>query len=244
MLSIFKKKTTRLIDLFPENFVDIHSHLLPGIDDGSKSMGESVKLITEMNSIGIQNIITSPHILGSTYPNSPEIINSKLEAVNTELGLNKPIKSAAEYMLDQQFENFLEAENLLTLKDRYILIEMSFFNAPINLYEILFKIQLKGYIPVLAHPERYPFLHKRFEEFTKLKNAGCKFQLNLLSLSHHYGKEVQQCAQKLLKENYYDFVGTDVHNSGHIEKLKSLELKKSVAQMVQKLCKNNLFFNN
>lgn len=244
MLSLFKRKTTRLIDLFPENFVDIHSHLLPGIDDGSKNMDESLRLISEMKSIGIQYIITSPHILGATYPNTPEIINSKLKDVNLKLGTNNHIKSGAEYMLDQQFEDFLEEDNLLALKDRFILIEMSYFNAPINIYEILFKIQLKGYTPILAHPERYHFLHNRFEEFIKLKNSGCKFQLNLLSLSPHYGKDVQQTANKLLKENFYDFVGTDVHNIGHIEKLKFVKLKKTTAEAVEKLCMNNLFFND
>ena len=183
----FKKKEIPLTDLFSDNFVDIHSHLLPGIDDGAKDIEDSISLITKMHSYGIKNFITTPHVLGDVYPNSSETIKEKLAIVQSTLKergyADIRFNAAAEYMLDEQFSKRLEADDILTLKDNFVLVEMSYFNAPYNLYEVLFEIQLKGYKPVLAHPERYNFYHQDFENYYKLKKAGCVFQLNLLSLT-------------------------------------------------------------
>ncbi len=236
----FKKKDIPLTDFFSNDFIDIHSHLLPGIDDGAKDIEDSISLITKMASYGIKNFITTPHILGDVYPNTPEIIKNKLALVQNTLkerGLHDiSINAAAEYMLDEQFSKILEAGNILTLKDNMILVEMSYFNAPYNLYEILFEIQLKGYKPVLAHPERYNFYHNDFENFYKLKKAGCLFQLNLLSLTEQYGKGVQKTAQKLIKENLYDFVGTDTHHHNHLNLLKKIgksKIKKDIIHLIE-----------
>ena len=184
----FKKKEIPLTDFFPKGFVDIHSHLLPGIDDGAKDLDESIALIEKMSSFGIKNFVTTPHILGDVYPNTPQIINAKLKIVQKELvkrnRIDITIKAAAEYMLDEQFLTLVENDQpLLTLKDNLVLVEMSYFSPPINLYDMLFQLQLKGYKPVLAHPERYNSYHNNFRIFTKLKSAGCLFQLNLLSLT-------------------------------------------------------------
>jgi len=236
----FKKRKIPLIDFFSNDFVDIHSHLLPGIDDGAKDIEDSISLITKMRSYGIKNFITTPHILGDVYPNTPEIIKDKLGLVQKTLkekGLTDiSIRAAAEYMLDEQFSEILKANNILTLKDNIILVEMSYFNAPYNLYEILFEIQLKGYKPVLAHPERYIFYHNDFENFYKLKKAGCLFQLNLLSLTEQYGKGIQKTAHKLIKENLYDFVGTDTHHHNHLNLLKKIgnsKIKKDIIHLIE-----------
>lgn len=241
----FKKKEIPLTDVFTDDFVDIHSHLLPGIDDGAKDLNHSIDLILRMRSYGIKNFITTPHVLGNVYPNSSEIIQSKLNEVKEELIKRNikdiTIRAAAEYMMDEQFCLRLEKNDILTLKDNLILVEMSYFNAPINLYEILFDIQLKGYKPVLAHPERYNFYHSNFENYYKLKKAGCKFQLNLLSLTEQYGKHVQKTSFKLLKEGLYDFVGTDTHHNNHLELLKKVGTKSNI-KMISKLLKNNSLF--
>lgn len=238
----FKKKNIPLKDFFPEGFVDIHSHLLPGIDDGAKDLKDSIALISKMYSYGIKNFITTPHVLGDVYPNSSTLIKEKLSEVKIELsnrGLNDiSIKAAAEYMMDEQFSLLLEKNDILTLKDNYILVEMSYFNAPLNLYEILFEIQLKGYKPVLAHPERYNFYHNDFNNYYKLKKTGCLFQLNLLSLTEQYGKGVQKVYYKLLKENMYDFVGTDTHHQNHLELLKKVGNKNNLEKIKE------LMFNN
>ena len=170
---------------------------------------------------------------------------SKLEEVRREL-LNKGfddicINAAAEYMMDEKFVERLKNDDILTLKDNYILVEMSYFNAPYNLYDILFEIQLKGYKPVLAHPERYNFYHNDFQNFYKLKKAGCLFQLNLLSLTEQYGKGVQKTAQKLLSENMYDFVGTDTHHSNHLKLLQKIGAQK-IKKQIEHLLENNRKF--
>ena len=177
---------------------------LPGIDDGAKDLNQSIELIKKMSSYGIKNFITTPHVFGDVYPNSSQTIKDKLLEVQNELkaqNLNDvTIHAAAEYMMDEQFSILLENDDILPLKDNYILVEMSYFNAPFNLYEIIFEIQLKGYKPILAHPERYNFYHTDFENYYKLKKAGCLFQLNLLSLTPQYGKNVQKVSIKLFKK--------------------------------------------
>lgn len=245
MLSFFKSKTEPITTIFPENFVDIHSHLLPGIDDGAKTLEDTITLIKKMNSYGIHHFICTPHIMEGVWENTSATIQKALEKVKKELqviGLNEvKISAAAEYMLDNNFIKLLKSEPLLTLKDNYLLIEMSYLNAPFNLYEQLFEIQIAGYRPVLAHPERYGFFHNSYEEFQKLKDAGCLFQLNLLSLSNYYGRDVQSCALKLLKENMYDFTGSDTHHLRHLNYLQNINQKKTL-QLVAPLLKNNLMF--
>ena len=237
-----KKKKIEITDFFGDNVVDIHSHLLPGIDDGAKDLSQSIELIKTMLSYGIKNFITTPHVLGDVYPNSSETIKTKLEEVRTELtnqGLDDvTISAAAEYMMDERFSDLLEADDILTLKDNYILVEMSYFSAPLNLYEILFEIQLKGYKPILAHPERYNFFHNDFENYYKLKKAGCLFQLNFLSMTEQYGKNVQQISQKLLKLNMYDFTGSDTHHFKHLNLLKTLATEKN-KKSLESIMKNN-----
>ena len=242
---LFFKKKIPLTDVFTDDFVDIHSHLLPGIDDGAKDMDTSMALLLKMASYGIKNFITTPHILGSVYPNSSKVIKQQLAAVKKELEKRNikgiSIQAAAEYMLDGEFSALLDQKDILVLKDNYILVEMSYFSAPINLYELLFEIQLKGYKPVLAHPERYNFYHTDFKSYYKLKQAGCLFQLNLLSLTDQYGKGVQKTSEKLLKENLYDFVGTDTHHQNHLELLPKIGTKKTL-EKIKHLLNNNKKF--
>jgi len=244
---LFFKKKIPLTDVFTDDFVDIHSHLLPGIDDGAKDMDTSIALLLKMASYGIKNFITTPHVLGSVYPNSSEVIKQKLAAVKKELEKREikgiSIQAAAEYMLDGEFSALLGQKDILVLKDNYILVEMSYFSAPINLYELLFEIQLKGYKPVLAHPERYNFYHTDFKSYYKLKQAGCLFQLNLLSLTDQYGKGVQKTSEKLLKENLYDFVGTDTHHQNHLELLPKIGTKKTLEKIKHLLNNNKKFLS-
>jgi protein-tyrosine phosphatase len=239
----FKKKKIPLNEFFPQGFVDIHSHLLPGIDDGAKDLETSIALIQKMASYGIKNFITTPHILGDVYPNTPEVIKRKLKEVTDELKrrnlLDISISAAAEYMMDEKFTDLIEKEQLLTLKDNLVLVEMSYFSPPINLYEILFQLQLKGYKPILAHPERYNTYHNNFKEYYKLKRAGCLFQLNLLSLTEHYGKHIQKTTEKLLKENMYDFVGIDAHHHQHLETLQKIGTLKNL-KSIEDLMKSTI----
>lgn len=241
----FKKKIIPLNELFPEGFVDIHSHLLHGIDDGSKSLEESIRLIKKFRNFGIKNITTTPHILGSFWPNTPEIINEKLEIVRNELAYQNitdiQLNAAAEYMLDERFMRLLYNKNLLTIKDDFILIELSYINPPENVFEIIFDIQANGYKPILAHPERYLFYHYKFGNYKKLKDAGCYFQLNLLSLVGYYGSEVNKTAIQLLKNNLIDFLGSDVHNHNHLQHLNKLGSSKNIT-LLKPILENNSIF--
>lgn len=224
MLQIFSKKYY-LRDLL-ENFVDIHNHILPGIDDGAKNVEASMELLKGMKSLGIKQFIPTPHVMQDFYPNTDESIgnayNSLLEKLPHSLQSGISINPAAEYMIDDHFENLLNSHNLFPLKKNYVLVEISYYSPPINLEEIIFKMVTKGYKPVFAHPERYSFYHNRKDYYKKLKQLGCLFQLNMLSLSDHYGKQVEQIANYLLDESLIDFIGSDVHNTGHVDKLSEI----------------------
>ena len=240
----FPQNKPKLRDLIPNNSVDIHSHLLPAIDDGSQSMLDTNYLISEMTDIGFSSIITTPHIITNVWDNTEKSIENKFHETNTQLIKSKLLNNfdfACEYMLDSHFMKRLEVEKLLTIKDDFILIEMSYLNAPIQLYDIIFEIQLKGYRPILAHPERYLFYHNNFKEYQKLKNAGCFFQLNLLSTVDYYGKTISKIAEKLLKNELIDFVGSDIHHKNHVA---SFDKKITInnTQILEKAVEKNLFF--
>ncbi len=240
MINFFSKKYF-LKDLL-EDFVDIHNHILPGIDDGAKTIKDSLNLIIKLKELGVKEFIPTPHIMQDFYPNTDETIGSSyqqlLENLNTKLLGSITINPAAEYMLDNNFEKLLETENLFTLKKKYVLVEMSYFQPPINLEDIIFKIKTKGYIPVLAHPERYSFYHNNLNYYSRLKQLGCLFQLNLLSLSDHYGKNVKKTGNYLIENNLIDFVGSDVHNESHIEKISNIIISKTQYSFLPKLIRN------
>lgn len=227
MFNFFSKKKF-LKDLL-ENFVDIHCHILPGIDDGAANIKESLNLIEKLTQLGVSQFIATPHVMQDFYPNTDETIGNAfqilLEAIAASKLSNIIINPAAEYMMDEHFTEHVLNKNLFTLKKNLVLVEMSYYQAPINLVEIIWKIKEHGYTPILAHPERYSYYHNNKEQYNTLKQLGCYFQLNLLSLSNHYGSSVQKMAQYLIDENLIDFVGTDTHNVTHIEKLTNLTLK-------------------
>lgn len=243
MFTLFKSKPV-LKDLIPDNYIDIHSHLLPGIDDGAKTFEDSLRLIQALQKIGITQIITTPHIIQHVWENTHEKITSNKETTVLELrknNINIPFQAAAEYMMDDQFVKLFQSNQLLTLKDNYVLVEMSYINPPIQLYSILFDLQLAGYIPVLAHPERYLFYHKKFNEYEKLKEAGCLFQLNLLAVVGYYGDNITKIAEKLLQKGMYDYVGSDVHHDNHIAAFNQ-KIKLKDSSPLKEVIENNQFF--
>ena len=243
MFNFFNKEIP-LNNLFTPEYVDIHSHILPGIDDGSKSVDISIELLTKMKEYGIVNFVFTPHILGGVWENTPSTIEKAFDklqnAVSKSELSNIHMRFAAEYMLDNNFRTILKNKDILTIKNSFVLIEMSYLNPPINLYELLFDIQMAGYKPILAHPERYNFLHKKFDEYYKLKDAGCKFQVNLLSLTNYYGKHVNVIANKLIKNNLIDLVGSDAHHHNHLNGLIKVGNKKIVKQIVPLIKSNSV----
>ena len=246
-MGLFNKRLP-LNKFYPTQFIDIHNHLLPGIDDGAKSIEDSLNLVNTLEEYGVTNFINTPHVLGGVWENSSETIKNaeaKLKQALKENGKEHiNIHASAEYMMDDNFMRLLKNNDILPLKDKYILVEMSFFNPPFNLEDILFQIQFKGYIPVLAHPERYAFYHNDLNQYKKLIDAGCLFQLNLLSLTSQYGDHVKKTAYKLIKEGYYTFVGSDTHHSRHLKLMQEISNTKN-KKLLDPLFENNIkYFGN
>ena len=220
LTNLFRKKIY-IKEILPKDFVDIHSHIFPGIDDGAKNIGESNLLINEMEDLGFKKIIGTPHTYPGLYNNSNEIIKKSFEKIKRKITNNNiKIDYASEYFIGEYLIEKAKENKFLTIKNNYILLEMGFISAPINIYDILFQLRLREYIPIIAHPERYRFLFSNFKEYHKLKKFGCKFQINFLSCLGYYGKDVLNITDRLLEHGLVDFVGSDIHSINHIEMIK------------------------
>lgn len=230
MFSFFKKKAQiNSLQKFVSLEQDIHSHILPGLDDGSPDMETSIKLVKGLYDLGIRNTIATPHIIGDTYRNDPETIKPILKQLQEEVrneGLDIKISAGAEYMLDDYFLTLLrEKKELMPIHKNILLTEFSYAVAPLNIDEMVFAILTAGYQPILAHPERYFYLHKNMKEYQHLKDLGFLFQVNLLSFTGYYGIPVLKAARYLIDKGLVDHVGTDMHHTRHLETLNNnLEL--------------------
>jgi protein-tyrosine phosphatase len=225
MFGLFKKKgvSKTEMDLVLPITTDIHSHILPGIDDGSPDIDTSIKLIKGIYDLGIRKTVATPHIIADLYRNTPETINAALEKLKPAVqaaGIDIEISAAAEYMLDDYFLKLLRSgHELLTLHHNIVLTEQSYASPTINLNEISFELISSGYRPIMAHPERYGFYHKDYDEYTHLKDMGFLLQVNLLSLTGYYGKPVARAAKFILENELADYVGTDMHHFRHLSLL-------------------------
>jgi tyrosine-protein phosphatase YwqE len=229
MFQFFSKKKF-LVD-FLGGFVDIHNHILPGIDDGAKTVEESMALIKGFSDIGIIKIIATPHIMHNYYPNDHDSIYNAHKKVQDSLlqegiaGITLDV--AAEHMIDDNFEFLLEEKKVMPLKNSYLLIEMSYLQPPLNFDEAVQKIAFHRYFPILAHPERYNFINQNSSKFMKFRKNGILLQMNMLSLGEYYGKDVQKKAHKLLKEGLVDYMASDIHNIQQLEYLKEIQISDS-----------------
>ena len=240
MLSLFKSKP-KLSELIPSGYVDIHSHVLPGIDDGAKTVEDTQYLLEEMRQLGFTKVITTPHTMNNIWDNTPESIQNALTKTKSELSLPFEIEAASEYLLDESVIKKAKNKELLTVKANFVLVELSYLNAPIQLYDFLYQLQLSGYHVILAHPERYSYFHSNKKEYQKLKKAGCFFQLNLLSTVGYYGKDVAEIANYLLKKDLYDFSGSDIHHKNHIKAFQNKVIIKNY-KLLEETMRKNVFF--
>ncbi|RSK51117.1 tyrosine-protein phosphatase [Hymenobacter rigui] len=207
--------------------VDMHSHLLPGLDDGAETLEQSVEMLRELRRLGYRKLIMTPHIMGDFYRNTPEGVQSALAAMRqaaTTAGLvDVTLECAAEYYLDESFLPRLErGEELLSFggERRMVLVETSYINEPFNLPEIVFNLRAAGYQPVLAHPERYTYLYGRFEELMKIRELGVLLQVNLNSLIGYYSAGAKRVAEKLIDGGMVDLLGTDAHTMKHLDNIR------------------------
>lgn len=222
--------------------VDIHSHLIPGIDDGSKTVDESIEMIRAFQKLGYRKIITTPHI-HPNYPNTPKTIRTALEPLTATLKekeISISIEVAAEYFVDESFLKTLrQNEEILSFGKQLVLVESSFLNKPIYFEEALFELKAKGYTPVLAHPERYQFLEGSIAWLSELKSMGILLQVTLGSISGYYGKIPKKISKELLKNNMVDFFGSDLHRISQVDFLKKgLQLKETQNYLNRGFCRN------
>ncbi|OCX51292.1 capsular biosynthesis protein [Mucilaginibacter sp. PPCGB 2223] len=227
MFGLFKKRRDEQPKLnFEAIAVDMHSHVLPGIDDGAQNPQESIELIKTMMSAGIKKIIATPHVMNDYYRNTPESIKSALAVLKAELAeqqIDIPVEASAEYFFDEVFMELVEKNELLPMGKNYILFEFSFVSPPPVFIPTIIKLKDMGYIPILAHPERYPYY--TLDQYKNLKQWGCMLQLNTISLTGYYGRETKLCAEELVDNQLVDFISSDMHATRHADAfVRSLEM--------------------
>lgn len=218
MFGFFKKKESKkeITFNYESLIVDMHSHVLPGIDDGAATPADSIVLIKKMMALGIKKIIATPHIMIDFYRNNRETITNALEILKAELkkeNIAIDIEAAAEHYFDETFEPRIDKHQLMTMGDNYVLFEFSFINPPPNYIQVVQKMKNLGYRPILAHPERYPYMN--LEMYKNLHDWGCDFQLNTISLTGYYGKDVKTAAEMLIDNQLIDFISSDMHHPRH-----------------------------
>lgn len=234
MFSIFSKNVNFKIGEILK--ADMHSHILPGIDDGAADVEASLELIDGLIALGYKKLVATPHIISDIHPNNRETIDAAYQLLKAELekrNYNIPISYAAEYMLDENFLSLLEAGNLLTIYENIVLVETMFMDTPPNLEHILFEMQTNGYTPLLAHPERYHYLDKSLARLETFRDRNCLFQSNALSFTGYYGKREQEIAFKLLDAKLIDFIGSDMHHTRHLRSMQNFVVPSKVAKQLE-----------
>lgn len=226
LLNTFKKTDTKVPDFYT---TDLHSHLIPGIDDGSKSMEQSIEMVKSLKNLGFKKLITTPHIMSHRFPNDRDIILNGLEDLQKELqtqNIDMPIQAASEYYYDEHFIELIRKKKLLTFGDNHVLFEFSYTTPVFGVEQTIYELLKGGYKPILAHPERYVYFASSPEKYHKLKEAGLLFQLNVNSTNDFYGKKTRLASKYLVDNGLIDFVGSDTHRPNYVEALeKSLNSK-------------------
>ncbi|MFT3884085.1 MAG: histidinol phosphatase [Flavobacteriales bacterium] len=203
---------------------DLHSHFIPGIDDGAQTMENSIELIRAMHELGYTKVITTPHVMADGFRNTPEIILTGLQRVREELavqGIPVEIEASAEYYLDHEFDRLVRERQVIPFGNDHVLFELPFISEPAILLNVIFQLQTQGYKPVLAHPERYQFWHNDLSKYENLKERGVLFQLNTVALMGAYGPTARKVAEKLVDNGWYELLGSDCHSMNHIAAIKA-----------------------
>jgi len=230
-MGLFDKKSMLSLE------VDIHSHLIPNIDDGSQSMEQSIDMIRNLVGLGFKKVITTPHI-HPRYPNTPQIIMAGLEALQKAVhssNIEIEVEAAAEYYVDESFYAKVREERaILSFGDAYVLVESSFMNKPIFFESVMFDLLARGYRPVLAHPERYQFLEGSIRWLEELKEMGVLFQVTLGSIGGYYGEKPLQMGKELIAKEMVDFLGSDLHREKHLPYLKKGLKSKETQRLIKK----------
>jgi protein-tyrosine phosphatase len=217
--------------------MDIHSHLIPGIDDGAKTVEESLELIRGLIQLGYSGAVTTPHVMGDYYPNTGAIIQNGWEELRRAIhqaGLTFRLEASAEYNLDNYTAELFAKGDILPMPGKRLLVELSFFGAPPDLENRIFQLRLQGYFPILAHPERYSYYIGNLGTLERICDLGCDLQVNILSLTGHYGPQVAKWAKTLLDKDMVSYLGTDMHNTRHLQELQAAIRQKDILRILQR----------
>jgi protein-tyrosine phosphatase len=242
LFSFFKKKSSASFP-FHELGRDVHSHIMPGVDDGAPDGDVSVSLVKGLLDLGYKAFTATPHVMEDIWRNDLDSIEQgagRLKQALTQSGIDNPVTVAAEYLIDGNFEQLLKDKTpLLCLRDNWVLVEISFIQPPMQLKEVFFEMQLQGYQPVFAHPERYNFYHSQKASLQELHDAGLLFQANLLSFSNYYGPHVRKAAEWMAENGMIDLLGTDLHHDRHLAALRELKMSKSLGKALEGVTKQH-----
>lgn len=220
-----------------DGWTDVHSHLLFGVDDGIQNLTEAKAALEFLWQKGVKRMYLTPHVMDEYPANTPENLSERFQILSVFAPSELELNLAAEYMLDSGFEQRMKG-GLLTLDGAHVLVETSYLSAPSDFRDLLYNLVLEKYIPVLAHPERYMYM--TIQTYRSLKENGVKFQLNLFSLTGMYGIRSRQNAEYLLRQGFYDFVGSDLHHINmYSDNIKRLYLNGHQISRIRQLMANN-----
>ena len=241
MFGIYKKsKESKMSDFdFGQVAVDFHSHLIPSVDDGVQSIEDTAAILQVLYNHGYKKIFTSPHIMGEKYTNRKSDLLERLELIRQhDLVKEIPIDIdvIAEYLLDEQFEDLLKDNDFLTIQDKYILIETSMNCDFPFVRDYVYELRKKGYKPILAHPERYRYIHSEkdaLEVYQNMLDWGIEFQLNLFSLVGIFGAEARKTAEMLIDNELYTYACSDIHRPSQLVHFEELKQNKYLHSMLE-----------
>lgn len=238
------KRSKEQVKLFYNT--DVHCHILPGVDHGSQSMEQSLEMLRAEAEMGINRVILTSHVTAITFENTRETLTDafmKLKDAVTDEGMDMELFLSAEYRMDEYFDKEYAADHLIPMPGNHILLENSFQQELMNLDDLLFDMQVKGYRTILAHPERYTYYSRRRKRYEQLHNAGAKFQVNILSFTGYFGEEARDSALWFAHNGMIDYLGSDMHNVKHahiiMDYINSKEWKK-LSHEIESTVKNDL----
>ncbi|SFG67470.1 tyrosine-protein phosphatase [Pedobacter insulae] len=243
MFGLFKKKRKEPEIDFSVIGTDMHSHIIPGIDDGARTIEDSIALARRFKALGYKKLIASPHVMADYFRNSPDTIRRGLDVLRKGLLQNQidlEVEAAAEYYMDETFEKKIKEKTVLTFGDNYLLFELSFINYPANIHDMIKLMQDSGYKPVLAHPERYPYFHGSVDNYIRIKEQDCNLQINAIALTGYYGPGPKKLAEEIIENNLVDFVGSDMHHLRHADALKESLYTPGLQELLSGKLKNTL----
>jgi protein-tyrosine phosphatase len=218
---------------------DIHAHILPGIDDGSPDMEASIKMVEGMKALGYQKLICTPHVMNGYYQNSSEVIlatHQKLKQAVADRGIDIELEVSAEYNFDSELIERLNNDDIISFGNsdyQYLLFELSYLNEPMGFDELVVKIKEKGFVPVLAHPERYPYFSSNREKYREMQAQGVLFQININSLSSLYPGAAKPTAEWLIEQGMVQFIASDAHRADHVTLLNDSFKHESLHKLVE-----------